>query len=227
MDNRMKVMFRVVVILSCCWPITSVLRAQNFSDTTITYPMGRVVAETMTTSGLQSVSGDKLEDMPAGDMRSRLTGQIPGFMVNENAGGYWGGDNFHSAVFPSGGWSYFLKGRSTIQFIVDDMRVPFTMLMLDPCQIESVTLISDVTEKARLGAIASDGAVYVKTRAGQYNTPLKVHASVESGIGMLDVLPEWVDGFQYAKLNNSAKAALFSFITLLILFFMSPSFANT
>lgn len=207
MDNRMKVMFRVVVILSCCWPITSVLRAQNFSDTTITYPMGRVVAETMTTSGLQSVSGDKLEDMPAGDMRSRLTGQIPGFMVNENAGGYWGGDNFHSAVFPSGGWSYFLKGRSTIQFIVDDMRVPFTMLMLDPCQIESVTLISDVTEKARLGAIASDGAVYVKTRAGQYNTPLKVHASVESGIGMLDVLPEWVDGFQYAKLNNSAKAA--------------------
>ncbi len=182
-------------------------RAQAKRDTVVTYPLGRTLTETMTTSSIRTVSGDKLEEMPAGDITGRLTGQLPGFFSRELSGEYWGGSNSYSGVFPGNRWSFILKGRGNLQLIVDDVRTPFTQLLLDPAQIESVTLISDVTEKARLGAIVSNGAISIRTRGGAYNTPMKVVATVESGIGMIDVLPEWSDGYTYARLNNQARAA--------------------
>ena len=197
----------VAILALCCAACPVAADAQVQRDTSVTYPIDRKVSGTMTTSSIKTVSGDKLEEMPAGDIRGRLVGQIPGLMGQEETGEYWGNPNSYSCVFPGNGWTYYLKGRNSLQLIVDDMRIPFTQLLLDPSQVESITLLSDVTEKARLGAIVSDGAVYIKTRSGAYNTPTKVVATLESGIGMIDVLPEWADGFQYAKLNNQARAA--------------------
>lgn len=181
--------------------------AQVQRDTVANYPLDRKVDITMTTSLIRTVSGEKLEEMPAGDIRSRMTGQLPGFFATEENGQYWGGANSYSGVFPGGGWSYNLKSRGSLQLLVDDVRMPFTQLLLDPAQIESITLLADVTDKARFGAIVSNGALYIKTKGGAYNTPMKVVATVESGIGMIANLAEWADGYQYAKLNNQARAA--------------------
>ena len=182
--------------------------AQDKKDSLfVNQPFDRMVSDNFTTGSIRTVSGEELEEMPAGDIRGRLTGQLPGFMAKEQHGAYWGADNWNTGVFSGNGWSYNLKGRNSPQLIVDDIRMPFTELLLDPAQIESITLISDVADMARLGAIASEGAIYIKTRKGAYNTPMKVVTYVESGIGMINLLPEWVDGFQYARLNNMARAA--------------------
>lgn len=208
---RFSMMFKSLILsvtLAGCLFLPAGSFAQEKADSVLVdYPLGRVVSGEATTSLVRSVSGDKLEEMPAGDIRSRLTGQLPGLFAKELTGEYWGGSNYYSGVFPGGGWSYALKGRGSLQLIVDDLRVPFSQLLLDPSQIESIILLADVTDKARLGSIASNGTLYIKTRRGAYNTPLKVTATAESGIGVIDILPEWVDGFQYARLNNMARAA--------------------
>jgi len=184
------------------------IHAQERKDTAVVYhPFGKTVTELTTTGLIRTASGDQLEELPAGDIRSRMTGQFPGLMTRELTGQYQGGTNHYTGVFPGDGWDFFLKGRTDLQLIVDDMRMPFNQLLLDPSLIESITLLPDVVDKARLGAIASNGAVYIKTRGGAYNTPMKVVATVESGIGMIDMLPEYVDGYQYARLNNQARAA--------------------
>ena len=74
--------------------------AQVQRDTVANYPLDRKVDITMTTSLIRTVSGEKLEEMPAGDIRSRMTGQLPGFFATEENGQYWGGSNSYSGVFP-------------------------------------------------------------------------------------------------------------------------------
>ncbi|MBR0299651.1 MAG: SusC/RagA family TonB-linked outer membrane protein [Bacteroidales bacterium] len=180
---------------------------QKTDSVSVSYPFGREVSDNFTTGSIRSVGGEALEEMPIGDIRGRLTGQLPGFMARELSGEYWGGSNYNSGVLSNNGWAYYLKGRSSLQLIVDDIRMPFTSLLLDPSQIESISLMSDVADKARLGAIASQGAVYIETRSGAYDTPMKVVASVESGLAMIALLPEWADGYQYAGLNNRARAS--------------------
>ncbi|MBQ5984628.1 MAG: SusC/RagA family TonB-linked outer membrane protein [Bacteroidales bacterium] len=207
MINRFFLLAGILISLAALLPTEARAQEQAKRDTVITYPFERTVSETMTTSLIRTVSGDRLEEMPAGDVRSRLVGQLPGFMAMEANGAYWGGSNSYSGVFAGGGWSYNLKGRGNLQLIVDDIRMPFTQLLLDPAQIESISLLADVTDKARVGAIASNGAVYIRTRGGAYNTPMKVVATLESGIGMINLLPEWADGYTYARLNNQARAA--------------------
>ncbi|MBR6933639.1 MAG: SusC/RagA family TonB-linked outer membrane protein [Bacteroidales bacterium] len=200
-----RMIYNFFLLAGICMAVSA--QAQEQRDTVVNYPLGRTVDVNMTTSLIRTVSGEKLEEMPAGDVRGRMTGLLPGFFATEEEGFYWGGSNSYSGVFPGGGWSYNLKGRGNLQLVVDDVRMPFTQLLLDPAQVESITLLADVTDKARLGAIASNGAVYIRTKGGAYNTPMTVVASVESGIGVIANLAEWADGYQYARLNNQARAA--------------------
>ncbi|MEI3555056.1 MAG: hypothetical protein V8Q54_10990 [Alistipes senegalensis] len=59
-----------------------------------------------------------------------------------------------------------LARGNAIRYIVDDMPVYITQLQLDPEQIESVTLLTDIADKAQFGPTAADGVLYIRTRRG-------------------------------------------------------------
>ena len=85
--------------------------------------------------------------------------------------------------------------------------VPFNQYQFDYNQFESVTILSGATAKALYGPRASIGAVYVTTKKGSWNKPLSIHADVRAGFDFVDRQPEWVDAYEYAVLNNEARAA--------------------
>lgn len=73
-------------------------------------------------------------------------------------------------------------------------RSTITQLQLDPEQIESVTLLTDIADKAQFGPTAADGVLYIRTRRGGRG-PLSVRIGFERGVSVVDRFPEWVSAW--------------------------------
>lgn len=153
-----------------------------------------------------TVRAEELESSASTDLRGMLTGKIPGLELTESAGAVGLSGSTTSLKLGVGNYQLSSRGFSSLVLIVDDVPVPFNQLLLQADQIESVTLLSDVASKALYGPVASYGALYVKTRRGAYNRPLTVSVDASSGISIVDRMPEWVSGSEYAGLNNEARS---------------------
>lgn len=175
-------------------------------DTVITYPWGQKLTYWQTTGSGLSVNIPKLETKVAGDLRNRMTGVVPGMDVRELTGGF---DPSAYAMYTMNNSHIQLtmRGNSDLMCIVNDVYIPFSSLLLDPNQIESITVLTDVVDRAKYGPLATNGALLIRTKQGGYNTPMRIHVDMESGISMAGRVPEWVNGVEYAQLNNAARAA--------------------
>ncbi len=175
-------------------------------DSVITYPWGQKLSYWQTTGSGLSVNIPKLENKVAGDLRNRLTGVVPGMDVRELSGGF---DPSAYAMYSmnNGHFQITMRGNTDLMCIVNDMHIPFSQLLLDPDQIESITVLTDVVDRAKYGPLATNGALLIRTKQGGYNTPMRISVDLESGISMAGIVPEWVNGIEYATLNNAARKA--------------------
>ena len=97
----------------------------------------------------------------------------------------------------------YLRGRSPI-FIIDDVPTDITEMPLDPQEIETVTILKDIVAKSMFGPQAADGAIFIKTKRGTRNERI-LNVNLESGVGMIDRMPKFASGADYARLNNQAR----------------------
>ena len=189
----------------------AVTAAQNDQelDSLVTLPYNVSKDKNQITGTVYQIGEEELSKRVHGDLRGRLTGMIPGLEVKENGGSYFsaGSTDFGSYTLGSGAYTFTLNGFQGVVAIVDDMLVPYNELLLEPNQIESVTVLSNVLDKSKYGPLGSFGLLSFKTKRGGYNTPLRVNASVESGVRMIDRLPEYLSGEEYAAYNNVARQA--------------------
>lgn len=172
-------------------------------DSLVVMPWNGRVSWTESTGSFLSVSGEALEGRMQGDLMNRLTGAVPGLEIVEKAG--FALPNYQYRTLDSDRFSVRMRGRGNVMCIVNDACIPFGQLQLDPNQIESMTFLTDVADRARYGVLASDGAILIKTKSGSYNTPMRISVNAESGVGFADRVSEWVNGVDYAKLNNAAR----------------------
>lgn len=176
-------------------------------DTTLMGPWSQDRTISETSSGAISIYQSDLEKSPSTDLRAMLTGKIPGLEVTEHDSRLMSQTNLNTPWLSNDQITFAAKGSSSIACIIDDIPFPFSQFMLEPNQIESISLISDVMDKSLINPYAFNGALYIRTKKGQYNTPLRVTVSAESGVGFVDKMPEWVGGVDYARLNNQARTA--------------------
>ena len=167
------------------------------------------VRDSLTTSlNRKQIGEEELESSFGLDLRSKLIGKFAGLDVIEHHGQpLVSTSNIASPWFASGATTFISKGWSSISCFVDGIPTPFQEFLLDPNQIESVEFVTDVADKGELSPLANTGAIYITTKKGAYNTPMRIKASVQSGINIVDKMPEWVDGVTYARLNNLARGA--------------------
>lgn len=166
----------------------------------VVLPYGGNIDKSLTTGSSSSWNGDALNRYPTSDIRLALNGIIPGLAVTEKSGmtgGFYGFESDRCTVTSRG---------FSMTMIVDGMPVSAYEVQLDPEEIESVSILRDVVDKARFGARASGGVIYVTTkrgRAGHRN----INVGVESGVSVIGRMPEWVSGVDYANLQNQALEA--------------------
>lgn len=177
------------------------------SDTLSNAPYEVVRSWSRTTADITELKGERLEIRSTGDLRERITGLLPGLEVRQLTGEGWASGGFGVRNLSNNQFKVSFRGSNDIMCIIDDVCVPFEPFLLDPEQIESVTLLSNLVDQTRFGPLAANGAVHIRTKRGLYNYPFTVHASVESGISVTDRIPEWVNGSEYATLNNQVRLA--------------------
>ena len=146
----------------------------------------------------------QLEKYPSTDLRNALTGLASGLEVVENNGqpGVSALESDNRLGF-SEKIGVNARGRS-MMFIIDDAPIDITEMPLDPNEIESVTIVKDIVGKAMFGATAADGIVFIKTKRGKQNERI-LNVNIEDGVQVVGRMPNWVNGADYARLNNQAR----------------------
>ena len=146
----------------------------------------------------------QLEKYPSTDIRNALTGLATGVETME-----YNGQPGMSAEEKSGRFGFTEKvGVSTrgngMMYIIDDIPADITEMPLDANEIETITIVKDIVGKAMFGPAAANGIVYIKTKRGKRNQRI-LNVNVEAGVAMTDRMPDWVNGADYATLNNQAR----------------------
>lgn len=154
------------------------------------------------------VDGSWFSRYPSLDLRNSLTGISSMYDVREIDGSpgqspleglqqYSGLSNSYGATDKFSGMPYVL---------VDDMPSDIQELVIGPNEIESVTLMKGILANAMYGPAATGGVMYIKTKWGEKNER-QLHVDAETGVSVIDRMPGYVSGDEYATLQNIARAA--------------------
>jgi len=173
------------------------------SDDMVPLPFANLNKRQLVT-GSNVVNGKTLESYPNTDLRNALTGLMPGLNIMERSGApglsaeeTMGRFNAFDEV------NMYARGLEPI-VIIDGIPRQITEIQLDPQEVESVTLIKDITAKAMFGPAAANGVLYIVTKRGKANERI-FNVNVEKGVSMVDRFPGFVDAVDYANLNNQAR----------------------
>ncbi len=167
-------------------------------DSVVYLPLNRTVAADQRTGSTLSLNGAQIGKYPSLDIRNQMTGLIPGLDVVETDGS--------TGISITSTSALLYARRQGIQYIVDDVPVYITQLQLDPEEIESATLLTDIADKAQFGPTAANGVLYIRTKRAQVG-PTSVKLNFERGVSIVDRFPGWVRSTDYAKMNNAAREA--------------------
>ena len=202
-------MKRYFLILSVLLAFQAAASAQTAGqkDTLSHMSWGTVKTYNQTTGNVVTLTGKDLEKHAYSDLRERLTGMVPGLEVVEHGGSVMLAAEGGFTTYYSGGTtnSFNFGGFGGLSVLIDDIPIPFNQLLLEPNQIQSITFLRDAVDKMKAGPIAANTAMLVRTCRGEYNTPLKVTVSAETGMNLVDRVPGWASGADYARLNNIAR----------------------
>lgn len=88
--------------------------------------------------------------------------------------------------------------------MVDNMPTDLQEYVLHPAEIESATLVKGILGTTMYGPAATGGVLYIKTKYGTKNERM-LHVDVEKGVSVVDRMPGYVLGADYATLHNQAR----------------------
>ena len=165
---------------------------------TLDMPFARTLDKRSSTSSTAAYYENDLDKYPSNDLRNAFTGVVDGLTVTERSGMpglHYGEESLRGSITSRG---------FTPTFVVDGMPIYLSQLQLDPEEIESMTFIRDIADKALLGSRAADGVLYITTRRGRTHGR-SIRVGFESGVSVVDRFPEWVNGVEYARLQNQAR----------------------
>ncbi len=145
-----------------------------------------------------------LDKYPSTDIRNALTGLVTGMEVYERDGSPGMSAEEKLGSYGATEKVGLYSRGSSLMYIVDDVRMDITEIPLDPYEIESVSLVRDIVSKTMYGPAAANGIVFIKTKRGKKNERI-LNVNLEQGVSIIDRMPQWVSGADYARLNNLAK----------------------
>lgn len=159
--------------------------------------------------------GNQLERYPTSDVRNAFVGLVPGLEVAERDGqpgtqaeeylGSTEGGNFSALRGYGDKVNFYARGTRPI-VVIDDIEIDLNEMAIDPQEIESVSILKDAVSKAMYGPRGTNGIIYIKTKRGHKNERI-LSVNAESGVQIVDRMPRFVGGVDYALMNNEARTA--------------------
>ncbi len=156
------------------------------------------------TGSYSLINGESLEKYPANDVRNTFSAIASGLYVQELSGDPGTSLMEKSGLYNANSKVSITSRGNELMYIIDDMPVDITSMQINPEEIESVSIIQDIVGKSMYGPSAANGILYIKTKKGVTNKKL-LSVNVESGMNLVDIMPGWVNGVEYARMNNLAR----------------------
>ncbi|NLR80641.1 TonB-dependent receptor [Chitinophaga eiseniae] len=150
------------------------------------------------TSAVATISGADLNKRVATNPASLLQGQLPGLQVTQGSGEP-GNENVQLRIR---GVSTFSGAGNDPLVIIDGL--PGNMSILNPNDIESVSVLKDAASAAIYGSRGANGVIVVKTKKGKGGFSLSYNYNL--GISKAAKLPDIItNSAEYMQLSNEAR----------------------
>lgn len=136
------------------------------------------------TGAVATISGEKFENRPTTQLGNLIQGQTAGVQVTSNGGK------------PGGGFNIRIRGTSSINassepiYVIDGVVTSDTRL-LNPADIETISILKDASSAAIYGAQGANGVVLITTKQGKTDKPIinyETYVGFQSVWKKLDVL---------------------------------------
>jgi TonB-linked SusC/RagA family outer membrane protein len=151
------------------------------------------------TSAVVTVSGEEITKRVATDPTSLLQGQLPGLSVIQNSAEP-GNEEIQLRIRGVGTFS----GAGTNPLIIVD-GLPGNLSVINPNDIESVTVLKDAASAAIYGSRGANGVVVIKTKKGKSGV-FSLAYNYNVGLATPNRLPHLVtNSAEYMALSNEAE----------------------
>lgn len=194
----MKKSIKLLVACVLCSPVTVMAQQQDSviarkSKAVIEYGRGISFNVKESTTATAVTTEDELSHRKSINNSNLLYGLIPGLQVLQDAGNAWD----DTAILKVRG--YGTSNSTNPLILVDGFERSFDQISAD--EIESVTVLKDAVSTALYGIRGANGVILVKTKRGNTGKP-QINFSYQFNVATPNRLPEFVDGYNYAKALN-------------------------
>ncbi|WP_158856527.1 SusC/RagA family TonB-linked outer membrane protein [Lunatibacter salilacus] len=181
---------------------------QNVIDVVLTEDMSSLQEVVVTGFGTQrkenltgavsSVGKEVLESRPITNIGQGLQGQISNLNITQNTGTPGGGASFNVRGFTS------INGGSPLILV---NNVPMDVNLINPNDVESISVLKDAASAAIYGARAAYGVILITTKSGSTSPKPTISLSFNSAINTPVVRFETEDALERMNYMNTANIA--------------------
>ena len=151
------------------------------------------------TGSISTVKGGELTKSPVPNLAATLTGRVPGVTTMQNSGEP-GKDNVTIRVR---GIGTLTDNAAQPLVLVDGIERSFDQINAD--EVESISVLKDASATAVYGIRGANGVIIVSTKKGM-DGPAKVGYNGNFSVQSPTCLPEFLKGYEFARLYNEAAA---------------------
>lgn len=150
------------------------------------------------TGAIVSITTKEIKQSPVANLTNALAGRLPGLISIQ-----------HSGEPGKDAPELYVRGMGSLNtqgplLTIDGIQKDFDAIsLLDPNEVESITILKDASATALYGIKGANGVIIIRTRRGTIGKSV-INASVQTAIQQATELPQYVNSYQFATLANEA-----------------------
>jgi TonB-linked SusC/RagA family outer membrane protein len=155
------------------------------------------------TGAITSITSEQLESRPLTNLAAGLQGQLPGLTVNRGNGA------------PGSAATFSVRGAATLGnaavsplVLVDGVQMDPNLV--NPDDVESVTVLKDAASAAIYGVRAANGVVLITTKNPKKNAPVRISYTGSYTLTRPTRMPDYMNSLDYITAHREADRMSFS-----------------
>jgi TonB-linked SusC/RagA family outer membrane protein len=152
------------------------------------------------TGSLDVVSDEELVDRPQPTMGALLQGQSPNTLLTMGSYGGEPGQTMNIQIRGVGS----ISGNTRPLVLMDGVEMD--MNLVDPENVESITILKDASAAAVYGSRAAFGVILIQTKKGAPDQPMRITYNTIVSANVPYYVPGMTDSYSYAMFFNQAAA---------------------
>ena len=161
------------------------------------------------TGSVSSVSAKDIRDIPVANTTTLLQGRLPGLVLTQN-GAQAGNNNPEIRIRGIGTF-----GNNNPMVLIDGVEGSIAQIAEIPsADIESISVLKDAASASIYGVRAANGVILITTKQGRTSDKLNVSYAGSYTYQTPGVVPDFVDGYNWALMRNEVRPGTFNEVAL-------------